>query len=155
MRNLLWKSFLSVLLLLSLCALFTSCATKPKTEYVTVTETEIQTITEIEYVPTYIDLNDTIKTVVDQKPDNSQYKIISGKNLKTSWDLMYNSWIYQCAWQAWQAYAELLEDTLYICRDKCADPATLLEDFNTMQTETTTEPVENSSTQTSEIPVIG
>ncbi len=150
--------FLVFLLLLS-CALFTSCATKPKTEYITVTETEIQTITETEYVPVYVDLNDTIKTVIDQRPDNSQYKILTGKNLKDSWGLMYNSWTYQCVWQAWQAYAELLEDTLYICRDKCADPATLIapeaaaEPAQTEVAEPTTEG-ETTTTQTYEIPVI-
>lgn len=120
-----WKYTLFVFLLALLCVLFTSCATKPKKEYVTVTDTETQTITEIEYVPVYIDLNDTIKTVIEQRPDNSQYKVITGDNLKTTWDVMFNSYTYQRAWIDWQAYAKLLEDTLYICRDKCADPATL------------------------------
>ena len=120
-----WTFSFLLLLSVALCALFTSCATTPKTEYITVTETETQTMTETEYVPMYIDLNDTIKTVIDQRPDNSTYVIRTGKQLKTSWDLMYNSYTYQCAWEAWQAYAELLEDTLYTCRDMCQDPNTI------------------------------
>lgn len=121
MKKALWKLSLSVLSLLFLCALFTSCATQPKTEYITVTETKVETVTETEYVPVYFDLNDTIKTVVDQKPDNSKYVILTGTNLNV-WGLMANSFTYQTAWEDWQAYAQLLEDTLYICRDKCADP---------------------------------
>lgn len=127
MRKLSWKFSLFVFLLLLSCLLFTSCATKPKTEYVTITETVTETVTETEYVPMYFDLNDTIKTVIEQRPDNSLYQIINHNSVKTSWELMANSYTYQCAWEDWQAYAELLEDTLYICRDTCADPATTTE----------------------------
>ena len=153
-----WKFSLYVFLLLCLCVLFTSCATKPKTEYINVTETEIQTITETEYVPVYTDLNDTIKTVIEQRPDNSQYVVRAKDQVKTTWDLMANSWAYECAWLDWQAYAELLEDTLYICRDKCADPATLTAETATPEDAEAVEPVveENATTETqSAIPAIG
>ncbi len=125
-----------LLFFLCLSVLFTSCATKQKTEYVTVTETKIETITETEYVPVYVDLNDTIKTVIEQRPDNSTYIILTGDNVKTIWEVMANSWAYQCAWEDWQAYAELLEETLYICRDKCIDPTTTV-DVNTDSEEPT------------------
>lgn len=163
-----WKYILSASLLVLLSVLFTSCATKPKTEYITITETEIQTVTETEYVPVYVDLNDTIKTVVDQKPDNSTYVVLTGDQLKTSWDVMYNSWVYQTAWLDWQAYAELLEDTLYICRDKCADPAALttettdviedtepIETVETAEPKLTTEGVVSTPNNEFEIPTIG
>lgn len=152
------KSCLHIFLLsslLCLCVLFISCATAPKTEYITVTETKTETITETEYVPVYIDLNDTIKTVVDQKPDNSKYVILTGDSVKTIWGVLSNSWAYQCAWEDWQAYALLLEETLYICRDKCIDPSTLLqeqvEEVAVPQTPAT--PITESSSNNSAITV--
>lgn len=141
-----WKFTLFVFLLVSLCALFTSCATKPKTEYITITETEIQTVTETEYVPVYVDLTETIQTVVDQRPDNSKYSV--NLKAKSTYDILVNSWTYQMAWCDWQAYAELLEDTLYICRDKCSDPATQTTEESAAAETTTDTTVEQTPTET-------
>ena len=114
MRKTCISILLSVLLVL-LCSLSMGCATTPQIEYVTVKETETVTVTETEYVPVYMDLSETVDPVLALRPDNSTYKVIDKDNLKTSWDVMYNSWVYQNAWLDWQAYAETLEKTLTDC----------------------------------------
>lgn len=157
------KSWLYIFLLsffLCLCVLFTSCATKPKTEYITETETKIETITETEYVPVYIDLNDTIKTVIQYRPNNSKYAVKTGTDIKNLFDLMGNSISYMTAWIDWQEYAELLENTLYICRDKCMNPSAISNssaDAQEIETEPVeTEPVANKYVPSDlTIPVIG
>ncbi len=103
-------TLLSVLLV-SWCCLSMGCASTPKT--VTVTETVTEVVTETEYVPVYMDLSETIDPVLSLRPDNS--KITIKTNPKTTFDLLYNSWSYQSAWEKWQVYAETLEQTLRDC----------------------------------------
>ena len=121
---------LLLLFLLSLCSSLTSCATKPKVEYITTTETVTEVVTETQYVPTYTDLTDTVLAIISLRPDNSQYTVKTDEQLKTVWDVMSNSWSYQCAWEDWQAYAETLEGVLIDIRDTIADPETELEPIN-------------------------
>lgn len=132
MKRLCMCTLLSVLLV-SWCCLCMGCASTPKT--VTVTETKIETITETEYVPVYVDLNDTIKFVIEQRPDNSKMTVKA--NAKNTFDILVNSWSYQSAWLNWQSYAELLEKTLYTCRDMCKDPNSETEDVVIENTTTT------------------
>ena len=115
------------LFLLSLCSSLTSCATKPKVEYITTTETVTEVVTETQYVPTYTDLTDTVLAIISLRPDNSQYTVKTDDQLKTVWDVMANSWSYQCAWEDWQAYAEGLEIVLIDVRNTIADPSVELE----------------------------
>lgn len=121
------KKCLYFFALLLLSCLFMSCATKPQAEYITTTETVTETVTETQYVPTYMDLTETVLTIISQRPDNSQYKVKTGDQLKTTLDVLANSWSYQCAWEDWQAYAEGLETVLIDVRNTIADPSAELE----------------------------
>lgn len=136
------------LFLLSLCLSLTSCATKPKVEYITTTETVTEVVTETQYVPTYTDLTDTVLTIISQRPDNSQYTVKTDEQLKTVWDVMSNSWSYQCAWEDWQHYAEALEGVLIDVRDTIADPATELEPISPADYGAKSENLENFITVT-------
>lgn len=127
MKTTTWLSIFLSVLLLSVCTLFTGCSTASQIKSINTTETITETVTETEYQPTFLDLTEIVLLAVSQRPDNSQYKVITGENLKTTWDLMHNSWNYQCAWEDWQAYAESLEEVLLQIRSVCADPSVELE----------------------------
>ncbi len=120
------KKCLYFLLSLALCLSLMSCATKTKVEYITTTETVTETVTQTEYVPTYTDLTETVKTMFTQRPDNSSYTVKTGAALSL-FDLVKNSISYQSAWLDWQTYAEALEDTLVDIRNSVADPSAELE----------------------------
>lgn len=115
MRKTTCISILLSVFLLSWCSLFTSCATKPQIEYVTVTETKTETVTETEYVPVYIDLSEIVEPVLSMRPNNANYAVKTGTDIKNLFDLMNNSISYMTAWEDWQNYATALEKTLRKC----------------------------------------
>ncbi len=119
------KKCLYLFLCLLLCSLCISCATK-QAEVITVTETVTEAVVQTEYIPTYTDLTQPVLAILNQRPNNAEYTVITGENLKTTWDLMHNSWSYQCAWEDWQSYAETLEEFLVSVRNQIADPSAQL-----------------------------
>lgn len=97
-----WSPLLFLPLLLFLCLLM-SCSTT-KTEYV--------------YVKT--DISDVVEPVLAQRPDNSVLKINNDQILQLV-DVIENSEQYMYAWEMWENYAVLLEDTLVSVKDRLAD----------------------------------
>ena len=76
--------------------------------------TEPEVITEYVYVePARIDLTDDLTLLFDARPNNAeQMKIIPHDQVKTSWELMWNSNEYFMAWERWEDYATGLEGYL-------------------------------------------
>ena len=67
-------------------------------------------------VPVEIDLTDVIDPVLMQRPDNSTLVIHPGPIFELI-DVVENSATYLYAWEMWEDYATLLEDTLISVKD--------------------------------------
>ena len=72
--------------------------------------------TKTEAVPVEIDLTDVVDPVLLQRPDNSILQIHPGPIFELI-DVVENSATYLYAWEMWEDYATLLENTLISVKD--------------------------------------
>ena len=91
------KKWVLLFLLPIFCFFISSCVTK--------------TVTEYEYVKVPVEIKDVVEPAFLLRPDNSKLDI--HKDVKTTFDIVYNSSQYLDAWMNWQTYAEALEEVIH------------------------------------------
>lgn len=93
-----WKVFFCLSLVLLLCFTFSSCRTTT------------------EYVPLKVDITDVVDPVLQQRPDNT--KITVKADIQSLEDILENSAAYFYAWEAWESYADALEQTIGVIQKR-------------------------------------
>lgn len=80
------------------------------------------TTVKTEYVPVVVDITDVVEPVLRQRPDNSTVKVITEPS--TIEDVVANQAACLYAWELWEHYADSLEGTLVLVRDRLNEMGT-------------------------------